>query len=415
MRDNLRSGAWLTPERLRRYPFLLCAFLLAAMVLLVATGKGDLDAFGRPIGTDFAEVWIAGLEVDQGRPAQPYDNAAHFAGQEAWFGAAAGAYVWPYPPYFLAPAALMGLLPYLPALALWQLITLALYLTCQFAILLPTGLPRSTAAAAALGFPAVFINLAHGQNGFLTTALLAGGLLLVRPRPVLGGLLFGLLAYKPQFGLVIPIALLAAGRWRTFAAAAGTVITMAVATLIAFGTTPWEGFFAGTSFTRKIILEQGGLSYDKMQSMFAATRLLGGPVFLAYVVQAATAGAVVAAVVWLWRTGCDERLKAAALLVASLLASPYVLDYDMVVLAPALALALAYGLEKGFGPYEKSALAIVWIMPLFARPLAGAIALPIGAPTMLLFFGGLLLCGRREMMGVSSEAAKTEAVSAAVR
>src|ERR1700753_595960 len=116
-----------------------------AMLLLAVTAKGDLGAFGRPLGTDFGEVWIAGLEVDQGHTAQPYDSAAHFAAQEAHFGAAAGAYIWPYPPYFLAPAALMGLLPYLPPLVSWQFAPLALYLVCLFAILAPPGLSRRAA------------------------------------------------------------------------------------------------------------------------------------------------------------------------------------------------------------------------------------------------------------------------------
>jgi alpha-1,2-mannosyltransferase len=397
MHDHLKTGTWLTAERLRRYPAIVLAFQLAAMLLLAMTAKGDLDSFGRPLGTDFSEIWIAGIEVDQGHPAQPYDNAAHIAEQEAHFGAAASYYVWPYPPYFLAPAAVLGLLPYLPALALWQFVTIALYLLCVFAILRPLRLPGGPIFVAVLGFPAIFINLGHGQNGCLTAALLTTGLLLLDRRPFVAGLLFALLAYKPQFGLVIPAALLAAGHWRTIAAAVLGLIAMTCATLAAFGAAAWQGFFASTSFTRTVILEQGGLDYDKVQSPFAATRLLGGSILLAYAVQAVTTAAVIVAIVWLWRTRVDKRLKAAALLVASLLVTPYGLDYDMVVLAPALAFALSHGLEKGFGPYEKSGLAIVWIMPLFARPLASTLGLPLGALAMLLLFVGLIFCARREM------------------
>jgi alpha-1,2-mannosyltransferase len=397
MHDHLKTGTWLTAERLRRYPALILAFQLAAMLLLAVTAKGDLDAFGRPLGTDFSEIWIAGIEVDQGHPAQPYDKAAHIAEQEAHFGAAASYYVWPYPPYFLAPAAVLGLLPYLPALALWQFVTIALYLLCVFAILRPLRLPGGPIFVAVLGFPAIFINLGHGQNGCLTAALLTTGLLLLDRRPFVAGLLFALLAYKPQFGLVIPAALLAAGHWRTIAAAVLGLIAMTCATLAAFGAAAWQGFFASTSFTRTVILEQGGLDYDKVQSPFAATRLLGGSILLAYAIQAVTTAAVIVAIVWLWRTRVDKRLKAAALLVASLLVTPYGLDYDMVVLAPALAFALSHGLEKGFGPYEKSGLAVVWIMPLFARPLASSIGLPLGALAMLLLFVSLIFCARREM------------------
>ena len=157
---------------------------------------------------------------------------------------------------------------------------------------------------------------------------------------------------------------------------------MTLATIAAFGVAVWQGFFAGLGFTRAVILEQGALGYDKVQSFFAALRLLDAPVALAYTVQAIVSAGTIAALVIVWRGRADARLKAAALLVASLIATPYVLDYDMVLLAPALAFALSYGLEKGFDPYEKSGLALVWALPLFARPLGG-LGLPLGALVML--------------------------------
>jgi alpha-1,2-mannosyltransferase len=392
MRDQLKTGAWLTPERLRNYPALLLAFLFAAAVLLVITAKGDLDRFGRPLGTDFSDIWIAGLEVDQGHPAEPYDRAAHAAEQRAHFGVLDGIYVWPYPPYFLGPAALLGLLPYLAALAVWQFATLALYLVSVFGALRPRRLPLVPTLIAALGFPAVFINLAHGHNGFLTAALLTGGLLLLRRRPLMAGILFALLAYKPHLALVVPAALLAGGHWRTIVAAVAGVAATTLATISSFVVATWQVFFASLSFTRTVILEQGGLGYDKVQSLFAAVRLLGGSVLLAYAIQVVATAITIAALVWLWRSRADDRLKAAALLVGCLLATPYGLDYDMVVLAPAMAFAISFGLEKGFGPFEKSGLAAVWIVPLLARPLAGAICLPLGVLALLLFFAGLIKC-----------------------
>ena len=76
----------------------------------------------------------------------------------------------------------------------------------------------------ALAFPAVYVNLAHGQNGFLSAALLGGSLLILDQRPKLAGVLIGLLAYKPQFGVLIPLVLIATGRWTVIAAAAATVL-----------------------------------------------------------------------------------------------------------------------------------------------------------------------------------------------
>jgi alpha-1,2-mannosyltransferase len=214
-------------------------------------------------------------------------------------------------------------------------------------------------------------------------------------RPVVAGLLFAALAYKPHFGLVVPVALLAAGHWRSFAAASVGVAVMTLATLVVFGTPPWLAFFAGAEFTRATILEQGALGFEKVQSVFAAVRLLGGSIGLAYALQAAMTGAALASVAWLWRCRVDGRLKAATLIVAALLATPYVLDYDMVALGPAIAFAISYGLEKGFGPYEKTGLALVWAAPLFARVLAG-IGLPVGVVVMAGFLAGLVHRALRE-------------------
>ena len=123
----------------------------------------------------------------------------------------------------------------------------------------------------------LLVNLGHGQNGFLTAALLGGALAILDRRPIVAGLLFGLLAYKPQFGLMIPLALVAGGYWRSFAAAVATVAFLAVAATIAFGPDVWRAFFDSTHFMRTVVLEQGDPGWHKMQSLFAWARMWGAP------------------------------------------------------------------------------------------------------------------------------------------
>jgi hypothetical protein len=231
-------------------------------------------------------------------------------------------------------------------------------------------------------FPAVFINLGHGHNGFLTAALLAGGLALLN-RPLWSGVLFGLLAYKPQFGLLLPIALAAGGHWRTILAAAATVLGLLLVSTLAFGIEVWGAFLHSTGFTRAIVLEQGGTGWHKIQSVFSWVRMWGGPVGLAYAVQGATTLLIAGALAWLWRSNASFRLKAAALCLATPLATPYSLDYDLMVLAPALAFLAAGGLAHGFAPWEKTTLAALWLVPLIARSVAEATFVPIGVVTML--------------------------------
>jgi hypothetical protein len=79
-------------------------------------------------------------------------------------------------------------------------------------------------------------------------------------------------------------------------------------------------------------------------------------------------------------------LKAAALVVASLLAAPHSFDYDLMLLAPAIAYLAADGIENGFGPYEKTALALLWFVPLIARAVAEHLLIPLAVPLMLTVF-----------------------------
>ena len=376
--DALRSGSWLTADRLRVYPAMIGAALLLAVVALAATAHGAVDAFGRPLGVDFSGIWVAGREVLAGAPTRPFDHPAHAAAQAAAFGASDGFLPWPYPPYFLAVAAVLATLPYLAALALWQGGTLALYAGTVGLAVRGAGLRGRDVVIAALAFPAVAINAMHGQNGFLTAALLGGGALLVPRRPLLAGVLLGLTAYKPQFALLWPLALLAGRHWRAFGSAAATVAAMTAATLWAYGDAPWRAFLANLAWTRTVILERGGLESYKLESAFAAVRLGGGSVAQAYALQAVVALVAAATLASIWWRPLDARLKLAALVTATLLFTPYCVDYDLAVLGPALAALAAMGLAHGFRPYEKSLLALAWAMPLAARPVAMVLHLPLG-------------------------------------
>ena len=197
------------------------------MVGWIAVSDGLIDRNGKPIGTDFSNVYAAGSLTWQGRPADAYEPALQHAAEKAVFaGREVPFYGWHYPPFFFAIAVLVATVPYAWGLAIWLVASLAAYLAAIRAIL-----PRPETLLIAAAFPAVFVNIGHGQNGFLTAALLGGALQLLDRRPWLAGVLIGLLAYKPQFGVLIPIALLAGGRWRTIGAAVATVAALCRAQL----------------------------------------------------------------------------------------------------------------------------------------------------------------------------------------
>ena len=392
--EILRSGAWLTRERMRLVAMAVLAAALIGAVFLVVTSDGRNDRFGRPLGTDFSNVYAAGTYVLDGEATAPFDPPRQYAREQAIFGKDTPFYGWHYPPFFLGLAALLALMPYGLALAVWQGVTLGLYLWAIRAILSltlpcvgkgralkrrgrgaqhnagirhphpatfarrppPPGGGEDSWLLLALAFPAVFINLGHGHNGFLTAALFAAGLLLqLDRRPWLAGILFGCLAYKPQFGLLIPLVLAASGRWRAFAAATVTVVVLALAVTLAFGVDVWSAFLASTKFTRTVVLEHGDTGWHKIQSVFSVVRMWGGSIPLAYAAQIVTTLLVAASLVWLWRSRAAFALKAAALVIGTVLATPYSLDYDLMLLAPAIAFLAADGMQRGFAPWRKNA------------------------------------------------------------
>ncbi len=162
---------------------------------------------GAGIPTDFVNVWAAGRLALEGHPAQAWDwmiqKQVELALLKQDF---IGYFAWHYPPPFLFVASLLARFPYAVAFIGWVAISFLPYLAVMRAIV---GRPFGLVLAAA--FPVVFNNALVGQNGFLTAALIGGTLYLIPVRPVLAGICLGLLSYKPQYGLLFPLVLIAAG------------------------------------------------------------------------------------------------------------------------------------------------------------------------------------------------------------
>jgi hypothetical protein len=310
-----------------------CAALAIAYAIVLAAallqGEWLYDSSGRPIANDFVNVWAAGRFVLEGNAAGAYDWTLHKAAEVRAVGHYfQNYYGWHYPPTFLFVAAALALAPFMPAALLWLAITLPGYLLALRAIAGPR-----LGIALGLGFPAAVWNVTAGQNGFFTASLIGGTLTLMERSPALSGICLGLLTYKPQFGLLFPIVLIAGGRWRVIAFAALTATFMVALSLAAFGTAPWIEFIHGLSHTSRAVLGDGLADLDRMQSVFGLVRARGGGETLALSLQLAIAASIAAALCWLWRTQAQFEIKAAALATGTLLATPYVYMYDLVVLA----------------------------------------------------------------------------------
>ncbi len=387
--EFLRKAEWLGPERARGYLLILALTMTAALVFLLVTSRGGIDRNGFLIGTDFISFWTAGQMLHQG--ANVYDVQAHIAAQREFHAVPGEFTAFFYPPSFLPMVWPLGLLPYFPALFAWLALTGAGWLAAVRVWFGRLGL-KGPGLVLLIAFPPVFATLTHGQTSFLIAALLGGGLLLVRDRPWLAGVLIGLATIKPQLGLLVPVALLATGSWRTIIAAGAAAIALAGLAALAFGPQVWSDWLAVTS-TAGQATEDGAIGFAKMVSLFAGLRLVGASGELAFAVQIAltlaVAGAIAAAA---WRKPFTPGL-AALVLAGAPLATPFVLDYDMVLMAFPLAYLFATARANGFLDWERIGIAAAFAAVAFARPLA----IHVGVPIMPVLLIGLFLLVRRRV------------------
>jgi arabinofuranan 3-O-arabinosyltransferase len=302
------------------------------------------DPQGRPIANDFVNVWAAGRLALDGAAAAAYDWTLHRAAEVRAVGYDFdGYYGWHYPPPAFFFAAALATLPYLVAAVVWLVTTLAAYAAAIAGIL---GL--RTGVLFALGFPAAIWNVTAGQNGFLTAALIGGTLGLLERHPALAGICLGLLTYKPQFGLLFPIVLIADRRWLTIVVAALVAIALAALSWLAFGSASWQAFAHWAPLSSRVLIDEGALDWYRLQSVFALVRAHGGSETLAWTVQGILSLLLAVGLVWLWKSRVDFALKAAALAAGALLATPYLFMYDLVVLAVAVAFLLQLALAREF-------------------------------------------------------------------
>ena len=206
----------------------------AAWMIPASLARGWPAGFG-----DSFALWSFGRFVDEHAAASIYDPAILRATQLALGMDPASFYAYPYPPSFLLVLWPLGWLPGWAMCAALILITLPLYLWAT------VGRNwRSPAVLFALAAPTTTIGIVCGQSSFLAAALLAGGLRLAAGNPIVGGMLLGLLTYKPQLGLLVPVALVSARLWRTLAAAALTACGLVIVTTLLFGGAIWPAWAA---------------------------------------------------------------------------------------------------------------------------------------------------------------------------
>lgn len=366
---------WLNRERLTVYPRLIIAtyVVLGGVLILLPALRGRLlDATGKPIGADFVLYWSASQVARSGAPATVYDFA-FLQGVERAVTGVEFPLAWYYPPTLLLMVLPLSWLPYVAAFLLWATVTLAGYL-----VVLRRIAPHPAALLLALAFPGAFQCFFHGQNGFLSVLLLGGGLTLVDRAPFRAGLLLGLMSYKPQLAVLIPVALCAGRHWKALAGAALSGVALVLASVAAFGLEPWRAFLDHLGMPVQMLGSHAEV-WHKVSTVAGAALQLGAGLQLAMALQAIVALAALVAVVVIWRRpGASLALRASALVLGTLLVTHHLFPYDLVLLALPIAWLGWLGATRGWRRHEQPVLLLAWAMPMLAAPIALLTRLQLG-------------------------------------
>lgn len=315
------------PKRLRLLArwWIAAASLVYLFDLLRQTRVGLTDGVQRPFGDDFVNYWSGAWLALHGRAAEVYNLGGFHAFEQSVVGPTLDFYHYSYAPLMLLLTLPLALVPYVPALGLWLV---GSWYAFYRALRLTAG---EHALLLSLATPALFVNAMGGQNGALTAALLGGGLVLLDRRPVVAGILLGLLAFKPQLALMLPVAMLAGFRWRTIVAGGATVAVLVALTTLAFGYDLWNDYVRNLAILRVAILEDTKDVWRIMVSVFVFARRFGASLDLAYAFQTASAIVVAVCIAWSWWRNHPPHIRNALLIVGTWLATPYLHHYDLVV------------------------------------------------------------------------------------
>ncbi len=344
----------------------VCTSLLIALPIIWQIywpASDGMDVKGNQIGRDFINTWAGPQIAMAGKALSLYDLQSYQSQLDVLWGRPLSSHNFSYPPSAILIFWPFAQLPYFVALPVWLLVTFA-----ALAATMLSQLPREKRAVGLLLLavsPAVIINTLSGQNGYLSAALLIGGMLLIERRPYAAGIVFGLLSYKPHLGLVLAIVLIALDARRTIAAAAVTTMSLVALSVAAFGIEPFSLYLTATRDYQLHLLEEwNGFYIYMMPTWFAPLRSAGVPYQIALTLQAVLSCVVIALTCWAVRQTRDPAARVFVVAAATPLALPYAFTYDL----PALAVASVW-LLTGRLRCEGSNIIVLqcaWIAPLLS-------------------------------------------------
>ncbi len=354
----------------------------ALIYYFIARTHPPYDISGYLIGRDFLNTWLSGQAALNGNAPAWFDMATYNAAIHERFGDSIRPHNWSYPPHIMLFTWPLALLPYLVALCVW---TLAGYASLYAAV--RRFLHSPTDYMFVFLSPAAAVNVFAGQNGLFTAALMIAGLSCMDRKPILAGIMFGLLTIKPQLGIMLPVMLLASAQWRVIIAATATTIALVGISAAVFGADTWRAYFETVLPIQSLVMRQSqGPMLAMMPTVFQNLRMAGAPELWGWIAQAIAGIASAVAVAWTYARRRDPALSCALVTTATIVASPYAFNYDLVALSVFI---LPLTRRPGLTWLDHAVLISGWMLPILTLALA-VYALPLSSTVVIVLMFRLL-------------------------
>jgi hypothetical protein len=213
-------------------------------------------------------------------------------------------------------------------------------------------------------FPGTFLNIRWGQNGFLTAALIGLGIYFTETNPLISGLMFGLLTFKPQIALIPFGILIALKKWKVLGWACLFAATFAIISGIIFGFQPWLGFISTAFNSSSLITDIWSGANWGIPTLYTSLRCMGLSGNMLSGILMFVSATSFCACVWVWRQTKQFALRAMSIVLCVFLALPYISLYDCSIIGIPFTLLFFEHVEKKEGAFHPLALLLLWILPL---------------------------------------------------
>jgi hypothetical protein len=369
--------AWLTPRRIRAQAVILALCLWGVCAVDFAT-PGVFDRAGNIKFQDFLPLYTAAKMIANGRAHEIYDEQV-VAGSEAEIvgGQTAAQLPFLYGPQMALLVVPLAGFPFLLAASAWAALNAFIYGACVYLILKTCSrlvAYSKNVAIAAAAFPPFFHFFVRGQTSALVLACFTAALLAFRAeRGWVAGMALGLLVFKPQFLVAVPLILLLARGWKALLGMLISIAAQLAFAWIYFGSGVMGAYFdVFWHASRWMPTAELSLAPIQMHSLRSFWTLLipWQHVALALYIGSSIVAIATAAVVW--RSTCPLALRFAVLALAAILVNPHLFVYDLLVLVPVLLLVVDWALSEMHGPYSLSLLILSYLA--FVLPLLGPLS-----------------------------------------